>query len=249
MAQCFIAHHPHAATDLFKQRDKMLFPLSDENPTSKRPLVTWTLMGICVLVFGYQISLGVAANQMLISDFGVRPGVFTGETSVLTFVTSAFLHSGIFHLAFNLLFLWIFGDNIEENMGRVRFLVFYVAGGAVAALFQAVLTGGQDVPMIGASGSIAAVMGAYMVLYPDAKVNTFFCLPFGIGFEKVSAKIFIGLYIAFDVFFAVFGTDDGVAYCAHIGGFVFGYCVMANATRFHSDQESYLLLPDLERSE
>ena len=75
--------------------------------------------------------------------------------------------------------------------------------------------------MIGASGSIAAVMGAYMVLYPDAKVNTFFCLPFGIGFEKVSAKNFIGLYIAFDVFFAVFGTNDGVAYCAHIGGFVF----------------------------
>ena len=116
------------------------------------------------------MSLGDAANNRLVSDYGVRPSVFTDFNDLHTIVTSAFLHGGFAHLFSNMLFLYIYGDNIEAYLGRVNFLIFYALGGVSAALLQSFFSGGLDVPMIGASGCIAAIMGAYFVLYPQARI-------------------------------------------------------------------------------
>ena len=151
----------------------LFYPLSDDNPTPRKPILTWTIIGINVLVFLYQMSLGDAANNRLVSDYGVRPSVFTDFNDLHTIVTSAFLHGGFAHLFSNMLFLYIYGDNIEAYLGRVNFLIFYALGGVSAALLQSFFSGGLDVPMIGASGCIAAIMGAYFVLYPQARIRVF----------------------------------------------------------------------------
>ena len=151
----------------------VFYPLSDDNPTTRTPILTWALIGINVLIFLYQFSIGDAANNRLISDYGVRPSVFTDFNDLHTIITSAFLHADIWHLFFNMLFLYIYGDNIEAYLGRVNFMIFYALGGLSAALLQSMFSGGMDVPMIGASGCISAIMGAYWVLYPKAKINVF----------------------------------------------------------------------------
>ena len=151
----------------------VFYPLSDDNPTTKTPILTWTIIGINVLIFLYQLSIGDAANNRLIDEYAVRPSVFTDFNDLHTIITSAFLHADFWHLFFNMLFLYIYGDNIESYLGRVNFLIFYALGGVSAALLQSFFSGGLDVPMIGASGCIAAIMGAYFVLYPQAKIRVF----------------------------------------------------------------------------
>ena len=122
-----------------------------------------------------------------------------------------------------MLFLYIYGDNIEAYLGRIKFLIFYVFGGVAAALLQALFSGGVDVPMIGASGCIAAIMGAYFVLYPKARINVFFWVFIFVQFIKVPANIVIGMWILGQLINAAGNTYDGVAYFAHIGGFICGY--------------------------
>ena len=201
----------------------LFYPLSDDNPTPRKPILTWTIIGINVLVFLYQMSLGDAANNRLVSDYGVRPSVFTDFNDLHTIVTSAFLHGGFAHLFSNMLFLYIYGDNIEAYLGRVNFLIFYALGGVSAALLQSFFSGGLDVPMIGASGCIAAIMGAYFVLYPQARIRVFIWFFIFIQFVKIPASIVIGMWIFGQLISAAGNTYDGVAYFAHIGGFIFGY--------------------------
>ena len=169
----------------------VFLPISDENPTPNRPYLTWSLIALNFLVFFYQLSLTGSANQMLVNEFGVKPSVFFEMQNFHTILTSAFLHAGWMHLLSNMLFLYIYGDNIESYLGRINFLIFYILGGVSAAFLQAFFSGGMDVPMIGASGCIAGIMGAYYVLYPKAKINVFLWFFIFIQFIKVPAGTFI----------------------------------------------------------
>ena len=145
----------------------VFYPLSDDNPTTRTPILTWALIGINVLIFFINFLLAMQQIIDLSSDYGVRPSVFTDFNDLHTIITSAFLHADIWHLFFNMLFLYIYGDNIEAYLGRVNFMIFYALGGLSAALLQSIFSGGMDIPMIGASGCISAIMGAYWVLYPQ----------------------------------------------------------------------------------
>ena len=201
----------------------VFLPFSDENPTVRKPVVTWALIGINLIVFIFQTLLSPQSNQLLIDSFGVRPSAFFELVNLHTIFTSAFLHGGFMHFAFNMLVLHIYGDNIENYLGRTKYIIFYFLGGIAAAFFQAIFSRGLDVPMIGASGCIAGIMGAYFVLYPKARINVFIWFIIFIQTIKVPASIVIGFWIITQLINATGSSSDGVAYFAHIGGFVFGY--------------------------
>ena len=201
----------------------IFFPFADENPSARTPYLTWSLIAVNVVVFLFQLSIGVQSNQALVSEFGVRPSVFSDFENLHTLVTSAFLHGGFMHLVSNMVVLYIYGDNVESHLGRTNFLIFYALGGIFAAYFQSIFSGGQNVPMIGASGCIAGIMGAYYVLYPKAKINVFLWFFIFIQFIKVPANIVLLMWIIGQFISAAGGSYTGVAYFAHIGGFIFGY--------------------------
>lgn len=212
-----------------------MIPLRDRNPTRRTPVVTIALALACFVVFGAElwISLtrGDAALEQFFDQWGAVPAKITHALQtgddlsqpVLGMVTSLFLHASWLHIAGNMLFLWIFGNNIEDRVGRRRFLVFYVIGGLAASLLQFLAGPGSDVPNIGASGAIAAVLGGYLVLYPKAAVITY--IP-PIFFVPLPAVLFLIGWIILQVYAAgavqVGSAGGGVAYYAHIGGFAFG---------------------------
>jgi membrane associated rhomboid family serine protease len=158
-----------------------------------------------------------------------------------TAFTSMFMHGGILHIAFNMLFLWVFGNNIEDMMGRLKYLAFYLAGGLVALYSQALIDPGSTVPTIGASGAIAAVLGAYALLHPRAKVLTLIFIIFFVTLVEIPAMVLLGIWFVLQ-FIPAIGqaaapvAGGGVAYFAHVGGFIFGLLVMAMAKRFISDE-------------
>ncbi len=201
----------------------IFFPFADENPSARTPYLTWSLIAVNVVVFLFQLSIGMQSNQALVSEFGVRPSVFSDFENLHTLVTSAFLHGGFMHLVSNMVVLYIYGDNVESHLGRTNFLIFYALGGIFAAYFQSIFSGGQNVPMIGASGCIAAIMGAYFVLYPTAKVKVFVWFLIFVQIMRIPANIVIGFWIIGQLISAAGNSYDGVAYFAHIGGFVFGF--------------------------
>jgi membrane associated rhomboid family serine protease len=208
-----------------------MFPVRDHNPSHRTPWVSYTVIGLCVLVFFWQVSLGPAAGQRAVFSLGAIPAVLFGHAELApelavvpawaTLVTSMFMHGGLAHIASNLLYLWVFGDNVEDSMGHARFALFYLGGGVAAALAHAALEPGSEIPMIGASGAISAVLGAYLVLFPHAQVTLF--VPFGLLFVPVKAGWLLVIWFAMQVF-NLFGTTagGGVAWGAHIGGFVAG---------------------------
>jgi membrane associated rhomboid family serine protease len=158
-----------------------------------------------------------------------------------TAFTSMFMHGGILHIAFNMLFLWVFGNNIEDMMGRLKYLAFYLAGGLVALYSQALIDPGSTVPTIGASGAIAAVLGAYALLHPRAKVLTLIFIIFFVTLVEIPAMVMLGIWFVLQ-FIPAIGqaaapvAGGGVAYFAHVGGFIFGILVMLVARRFISDE-------------
>ena len=157
-----------------------MIPLHDDNPTEITPVVTIGFIVACVLVFFYQVSLPPRSGEMFVYQFGAIPAVVFGQKTLRpelvalpaygTLVSSMFLHGGWMHLIGNMLYLWIFGNNIEDVMGHVKFVVFYVLCGILAALSHAVIDPGSEVPMVGASGAISGILGAYILLYPHARV-------------------------------------------------------------------------------
>ncbi len=219
----------------------VFLPLRDDVPSQRAPLVTWAILAANLAAFAWQLSVGLPRSVLLggaipyelltFQDLWPRDVV----PPPLTLLTSMFLHGGVAHLAGNMLSLWIFGDNVEDAMGRGRFLVFYLLCGAVAAAAQAVataagaasLTGGDvmaalSAPMVGASGAIAGVMAAYLVLFPGARVLTL-VLIFPL---HVPAFIFIGLWFLSQVLAVLEGGTPGVAFFAHIGGFLAGLVLL-----------------------
>lgn len=214
-----------------------MFPISDDNPRRATPIVTWTIIGVCVLVFLWQISLGDDEGQIAVFEFGMIPARLFGEAELgpefayvppwATVFTSMFMHGGFMHLALNMLFLWIFGDNVEDRLGRGLFLVFYLVGGVAAALTQWAIDPASEVPLVGASGAIAAVLGAYLVLFPHARVLSLVLVGFFYQLVAVPAVIVLGFWFLLQLLNGVVSlgmpvAGGGVAFFAHIGGFVAG---------------------------
>jgi len=210
-----------------------MIPLRDDNPTALKPVITIGLIALCTLVFFWQLSLGAHAEAM-IQALGVMPAALFGKQAlspefmqvpaVLTVVTSMFLHGGWMHLIGNMLYLWIFGNNVEDVMGHGRFVVFYLVCGAAAVLAQALPAPDSTIPMIGASGAISGVLGAYLLLYPHARVLVL--IPFGYFSRMVylPAMVVLGFWFLLQ-FLSILLADPnqpGVAFGAHAGGFVAG---------------------------
>lgn len=211
-----------------------MIPIHDDNPTRITPYVTWTLIGLCVLVYVWQVGQGPREQQALVYGLGLIPAVFFGDLVLpaelyrvpapATLITSMFLHGGLLHLLGNMLYLWIFGNNIEDSMGHGRFVLFYLLCGVGAAFAQALPNPDTQIPMIGASGAISGVLGAYLLLFPHARVLV--AIPFGFYLHTVylPAMLVLGAWFAIQVFSSLNmnPAEGGVAWYAHLGGFVAG---------------------------
>jgi len=218
-----------------------MVPLKDENPIKITPYVTYILIAANILIFVYELSLNPNQLNIFFHLFAVVPqeltasfnGVSVGQgiPEAVTPITSQFLHAGFAHVGFNMLYLWIFGNNIEEQLGRAKFIVFYISCGILAVMAQWFFSAMSSVPSLGASGAIAGVMGAYILKFPQAKIVT--VLPLGIFFPlfRIPAIYFLGFWFieqalngisSFNVTASVGMESGGVAYWAHAGGFVAG---------------------------
>lgn len=219
----------------------MLIPLKDDNPTTRPPIVTVAVIVICVAVFLYQFTLPEPAGDSFILRWGMvpsrlfgaavagKPGVGVpadlGLHPYVTVVTSMFMHGGILHIAGNLLYFWIFANNIEDSFGHLRFAIFYLLCGIAAAMTQALVDTTSGVPMVGASGAIAGVLGSYLILHPRANVTVLFTILIFFRTWVVPAMYVLGFWFAFQIFNAVVNVAEeggGVAWFAHIGGFLAG---------------------------
>ncbi len=213
-----------------------MIPLRDEVPTRRFPAVTVGLIVINLLIHLYQIYLPAQAQNVFIYKWAFIPVEYTHFVQVyaqlavpygVTVFSSMFLHGGFFHLIFNMLYLWIFGNNIEDFFGPVKYIGFYLISGIFAIGLYTVTDPNSDIPLIGASGAIAGLLGAYLVLYPQARIQTLLILGIFIQFVRVPAKILLGFWIAIQILSGLFGlfagASGGTAWFAHIGGFAFGY--------------------------
>ena len=190
------------------------FPLKDENPRSRFPFVNFLFIIVNVVVF----VLSLSAFEFFINNYGFKPAEF----SILTLFTSMFLHGSIAHIFGNMWFLYIFGDNVEDKFGHFKYVAFYILSGIAASIAHFLLNINSNIPAVGASGAISGVLGAYLVLFP--RVRVYVTGGFGhVG--KVSAWFMLGVWFLFQLIsgtFSLFGTQSGIAFFAHIGGFVFG---------------------------
>jgi membrane associated rhomboid family serine protease len=201
-----------------------MFPLKDENPTRRRPIVTYALIIINTAVFVGTLLAG--SFDQTIEEFGMRSKEVLAGQRLYTLLTSMFLHGGVLHILFNMWYLWIFGDNIEDMLGRGKFILFYLGAGLAASFAQAISDPSSTIPTIGASGAISGVLGAYMVLYPWANVHTAVFFFYLIRLVTIPAILMIGFWFVLQVLSAsvtwMSGASSGVAYWAHIGGFIAG---------------------------
>lgn len=213
-----------------------MVPLHDNNPTRTTPVITYGLIGLNLFIFLYEIMLSGPALQDFIETWGVVPALlsasFEGQVTPLvwaTLITSQFLHGGILHVAGNMLYLWVFGNNVEDKLGHGRFLLFYLACGVLASLFQWFFSQESTVPLVGASGAIAGIMGAYILRFPKARILTVIPIVFYITAIRIPAYLFLGFWFVQQALYSLMslgvqtGNDvGGVAYWAHAGGFVVG---------------------------
>lgn len=207
-----------------------MLPIRDHNPSEKVPFVTYALIVINVMVFLWgEVTLQTNMDlSRFYYDYAMIPaGLRTGETSASTLLTHMFLHGGWMHLLGNMLFLWIYGDNMEEELGHVGFLIFYLVCGLAAAILQFLPDPNSAVPMVGASGAIAGVMGGYLLLFPKAKVDILIFFIVFIRILPIPAWIVLGLWFGLQFFngVTVDSSQGGVAYWAHVGGFIAGFAL------------------------
>jgi membrane associated rhomboid family serine protease len=212
----------------------MFLPIKDENPTRNKPYATFILILINCLVYLYSITKSTRGYQIFLYQFGLIPYEIFHLTELtpefaspilLSPFTSMFLHGGFMHLAGNMLYLWIFGNNIEDHLGPVKFLLFYFVSGLAAAFLFIIFSPSSDVPMVGASGAIAGVLGAYLVLFPKARVLTVMFLFYFIRMIYLPAKVILGFWFFYQLLMSAVSTGGGggVAWLAHVGGFAFGW--------------------------
>jgi membrane associated rhomboid family serine protease len=213
-------------------------PLYDDNPTERTPFVTWAIIAACVIVFLWQASLGPRGERAVDFSLGLVPALLFGHAELppqlqivppgATLITHMFLHGGWLHLLGNMLFLWIFGNNIEDALGHVRYVVFYLLSGLAAASAQIFADPASEIPMIGASGAIAGVLGAYLILHPYANVRVLVWIIVFVRLINVPAWIVLGPWFAMQLFggLATPMAKGGVAFWAHVGGFVAGILLL-----------------------
>lgn len=209
-----------------------MIPIRDTNPAHRPPVVNITLIVLNILVFFWELSLGASLPERLNDVAFIPARLWSGETllsDIFTIFFSMFLHGGWLHLGSNMLYLWIFGDNIEDRLGHVKYLIFYLACGVLATLSHAIMSPASTIPAVGASGAIAGVLGAYLLLFPSARVMTFIPFGFFIAMRELPAMFVLGLWFVIQLFTGVSTIGDvaaqdvgGVAWFAHIGGFVAG---------------------------
>jgi membrane associated rhomboid family serine protease len=203
-----------------------MFPFRDHNPSRHTPYVTWALIAINIAIF--VIYAPIMGDDMKLSafynDWAMIPHEITNVGEYHTMISSMFLHGGFMHLAGNMLFLWIYGDNIEDQLGHVMYLAFYILAGVGAALFHIMADANSMIPTIGASGAIAGVMGAYLVMFPKAKIAILWILVVFFKIFTLPAFVVLGFWMVMQTFggFSTPADGGGVAYWAHIGGFLVG---------------------------
>ncbi len=215
-----------------------MIPLHDDNPTEIFPVLTIAFIVMCVLAFLWQSSLGPEGNQAAVISLGVIPAVLLDKVQLpaelavipvgLTVFTSMFLHGGFMHLAGNMLYLWIFGNNVEDAMGHVRFVIFYLVCGIAAVAGQTLQNPDSQIPMIGASGAISGVLGAYLLLYPHARVLVAIPLGFFVHMMRLPAGWVLGFWFLLQLVSSAMTSSEGggVAWFAHIGGFIAGMALI-----------------------
>lgn len=208
-----------------------MFPIRDHNPSGRTPWVVYVLIAANVAAFLLEMLLTAGDDRALAMFFytwGVIPAALAQGELAHTVLTSMFVHGGWLHLGGNMLFLWVFGDNLEDMLGPVKFLLFYLASGIAAAALQVGVDPGSTIPMVGASGAIAGVMGGYLLLFPKARVDVLIFLVVFVRVLPVRAWIVLGAWIGLQLVqgFAVPSDEGGVAYFAHIGGFFAGLALM-----------------------
>jgi membrane associated rhomboid family serine protease len=208
-----------------------MFPYKDDNPSHTFPFVTIGIIALNAAVFILQLFSGDDARSMVYAYGAIPHNIFMGaETQpinpLLTLLTSMFMHGGVFHIFGNMLYLWIFGNNIEDRLGHLKFIFFYLFCGIAASLSHALTSPGSTVPMIGASGAISGILGAYLLLFPYARVHTVIFLGFFVQVVRVPALIVIGFWAIIQVVngLAIQGIQNhgGIAWFAHVGGFITG---------------------------
>ena len=245
-----------------------ILPIKDENPHPPgfKPKLTIALIIVNVIIFFFEVAVTGQfwefSNQraaMMFYDWGAVPNCITGgstitsftgqqlpcpEMSYISLISSMFMHGGLMHLGGNMLFLWIFGDNVEAKFGKIKFLGIYLIWGIVAGLTHIVFDPTSSIPAVGASGAISGVMGAYLIIFPRAKVLTVVLLFFFLRMMHISAKWILLYYLIVQNVFPVlipgiFGTGGGVAFLAHIGGFVIGVATGYLYKKTHSSEYTY----------
>jgi membrane associated rhomboid family serine protease len=212
-----------------------MLPIRDDMPTRSKPVVTVILIVVNCLVFAYEFMLGAKGFSEFTFKWGLVPLEFIrGEEitpsmstpAAVNLFTSMFMHGGLMHLGGNMLYLWIFGNNIEDRLGKVKFLLFYLASGVAAALSFVLTDTGSQVPMVGASGAVSGILGAYLVSYPRASVQTLIFVLYFIRIVRIPAMVVLGFWFLLQVMNGLpslgGSSGGGVAWFAHIGGFAFG---------------------------
>lgn len=208
-----------------------MFPYKDDNPTNTTPFVTIGIIVLNILVFLLQLLADVDGKQIVYAYGAIPHNIVSFESTqpihpLLTLFTSMFMHGGIFHIVGNMLYLWIFGNNIEDRLGHFRFMLFYLFSGIVAALSHTLSATGSGVPMIGASGAVSGVLGAYILLFPMARVHTIIFLGFFVQSVQIPALIVIGFWAIIQLVNGLIMQgmpgQGGIAWLAHAGGFIAG---------------------------
>jgi membrane associated rhomboid family serine protease len=222
-----------------------VIPLKDDVPSQTVPFMTLSFIGLNVVIFVYQLSLQMGlepgaqrAAEDFVREFGVTPCRLMGQCRipeeaphpVLTIFTSMFVHGGLLHLGGNMLYLWIFGNNVEDTLGHARFVMLYLATGVAAALAQTLVNPRSGIPMVGASGAVSGVLGAYLLLFPYATVLTLVIFGFFWRFIHLPAMVVLGLWIVLQFLSGYLSlgvaSEGGVAFFAHIGGFLVGMALL-----------------------
>lgn len=205
-----------------------MFPVGDQDVRgSDVPIVTWLFVGINVAVFAYELTLSPGELDSFFQTYGVVPAQILAGQNLFSLLASMFIHGGWLHIAGNMLFLAIFGDNVEAVLGKVLYLIFYLAGGLAASALHIFFYQGSGQPSVGASGAVAAVMGAYALMFPGARVRVLLILFYFVQITWIRAFIFIGVWFVMQFLYGLASLGAtaqtvGVAYWAHVGGFVLG---------------------------
>lgn len=223
----------------------MFFPIGDDNVSGgHKPIFSYTLIFLNVLVFLFEIGLHQEAAEAFVFYFGSIPAEILSGEDYFTLITSMFLHGGWMHLIGNMLFLWVFADNIEAVVGSFNFILFYLIGGVAATLIHGFFNPLSEIPVVGASGAISAVMGAYLIMFPASRIKVWIIFLFTTAY--VPAVLFLGIWIIQQLLSGVgslgLGVENqgGVAWWAHIGGFIFGIIAGFFARENYKNRYKYL---------